>query len=227
MLNTLNMLIGVFVQNLFLVAFYEKACLIQRPFRIHSTFFAHLSSYVVSLLGIDHSTRIKYYAKFKPIWKTKVVITLLFIESLLAIFQTVMLEVRLSYSKGLIAIIFYCLIDGITISMIMFLQIQAFRTSNAIKSVSSSSSASRGNKIVTKFCVNIALMLYFFSAPHAIVMTSLRFTILDEFVINKISTFEVIYSITIIFVYVDSFAKSLLFLMTNVKAKRFFQALIR
>ena len=152
---------------------------------------------------------------------------MLFIESLLAIFQTVMLEVGLCYSEGLIAIIFYCLIDGITISMIMFLQIQAFRTSNAIKSVSSSSSASRGNKIVTKFCVNIALMLYFFSAPHAIVMTSLRFTILDEFVINKISTFEVIYSITIIFVYVDSFAKSLLFLMTNMKAKRFFQALIR
>ena len=67
MLSTLNMLIGVFVQNLFLVAYYEKDCLIQRPFRIHSTFFAHLSGYVVSLLGIDHSIRIKYYAKFKPI----------------------------------------------------------------------------------------------------------------------------------------------------------------
>lgn len=145
MLSILDVLIGVFVQNVFLFAFYEKDCAIQRPFRILSKFFAHLTGYVVALLGIDRYIRIKYYANFKSVWKSEVVITLLFIESLLAIFQTVMLEVGLTYSRGQIAIIVYCVTDGFTISMIIFLQIQTFRTPNALQSVSPLSSASRGN----------------------------------------------------------------------------------
>ena len=87
MLSILDVLIGVFVQNVFFFVFYEKDCVIQRPFRILSKFFAHLTVYVVALLGIDRYIRIKYYANFRSVWKSKVVITLLFIESLLAIFR--------------------------------------------------------------------------------------------------------------------------------------------
>ena len=220
MLSTLYVLTGVFVQNLFLLASYEKDCLIQRPYRTLSTFFVHLSGYVIAVLDIDRHIRIKYHTKSKSVWTTKVVITLLFIECLVAIFQTVMLEVGLYCSRGQIGLIVYDVIDVI-ISMIMFLQIQTFRALYALRSALSVRSVARGTKIVTKLSVRITFMLYLFAAPHVIVMNYLRRVILDNFVGNEISIFEFIYSLSIIFVDVNSPANALLFLTTNLKRKRF------
>lgn len=157
MLNTSDVLTGVFAQSLLLVAFYERNFLIQRPYRILSTFLLHLSGCVIALLGIDRYIRIKYYSKFESVWTTEFVKTLLFIECLLAVFQTVMLEVGLCDSRDHIALIVYNVTDGITISIIAFLHIQTFRASNALQSASSLSSLSRGRKIITK------LTFFFFS----------------------------------------------------------------
>ena len=48
-------------------------------------------------------------------WTTQFVVTLLFIECLLAVFQTVMLEVGLCDSRNYIALIVYNVTDGITV----------------------------------------------------------------------------------------------------------------
>lgn len=136
-------------------------------------------------------------------WITKVVLTLSFIVCLLTVFQTMMLEVGLNCSRGQITLTVYNVTDGIIISMIGFLQIQTFRASNALQSVSSLISVARGEMTITKLSVRITVMLYFFATPHAVVMNSVRYTIFDESVGNELFSFEFIYSMSIIFVYIN------------------------
>ena len=73
-LSKSDLMIGVFVQNLFMASFYERNCLLQKILRFFSLFLTHFSCYIITILGIDRYIRIKYFTKFKTIWTKKVVI---------------------------------------------------------------------------------------------------------------------------------------------------------
>ena len=64
-------MIGLFVQNLFMASFYERNCLLEKVLRLLSIFLPHFSTYIIAILGVDPNLRIKYFVKFKTIWKKK------------------------------------------------------------------------------------------------------------------------------------------------------------
>lgn len=72
------------------------------------------------------------------------------------------------------------------------------------------------------------LLLSFSFAPHTLILNILRNSkIKDQLNLNEKSTLEFIACISLIFVFVNSFANAVLFLRTNVKARRIFRNFLR
>ena len=92
-LSISDLLIGIFVQNLFTPLLYEENCLVSSISQFLSVFFTHLSGYSIAIIGIDRYVRIKFYANFKAIWSRKVVSTSISVAFFLALFQAVMTEI--------------------------------------------------------------------------------------------------------------------------------------
>ena len=228
MLSVLDLLQGIFIENLLTAFFYETKCSVTVSFLFLSVFFMHLSGYTIAAIGADRYLRIKYYVKFKSIWTTKVALTLICTGYILAFFQAAMITGGLVLKRQQYVTPVYVAMDGIVIGTIVFLQIQTIRVSNAVYNGSTVVSSQRTNKKITKLSTRIMLLLCFFFAPHTLILNILRNSKMkDQLNLNEKSTLEFIACISLIFVFVNSFANAVLFLTTNMKARRIFRNFLR
>ena len=227
MLSTSDLVIGVLVQNLFTAVIYKRNCLFEAVYRFASIFVAHVSFYAVAIIGIDRYIRIKYFANFKTIWTRKVVLTLMCIGVLLAFLLAVTAELCLILLTLQMAFTVYVAVDGTFVVVLIFLQIKTIKASNNVHGNSTVSAAEETNKKITKLSLRIMLMLCMFLTPYIVFTDLVRAVIPSQLSYNNRSVLEFVYCLTLIFIYANSLANALLFLLTNVKAKRFFRDLTK
>ena len=227
LLSMTDLLISGVAQPLYTLELYFSSCSVNTASVFASVFLAHLSGYTIAIIGIDRYIRIKYYSKFKAIWTTRVVLVLFYIECLLALFQALMMTIDLSLKKEKVIAPVYSSVDSIVLATMILLQLQTIRISNALYNGSTVNTLDRIDKKITKLSMRIMLMLCFFLLPYTALFNVLRSTIKDQLNDNESSVLEFATSLSVLFVYANSFANGVLFLMTNVKAKRFFRELIR
>ena len=163
MLSASDFLIAIFVQNLLTAVLYVMNCSLLLAQIFLSVFLTHLSMYTIAIIGIDRYIRIKHYTNFQTIWTKKVIFTLILTGCFLALFQGVM--VTTGYLVGHLSIItlIYIAMDSIVLLIIIFLQVQTIRTSNAIHNESSITASERINKKITKLSLRIMFLFCFFS----------------------------------------------------------------
>lgn len=226
-LSVSDLLTAIFVQSLFPVVLYELNCIVIAVSIFLAVFFTHVSAYTIALMGIDRYLRIKYYAKFKAIWRRKVVLTLISVAFFLSFFIAVLTEISLILGLEQYVLPIYVAVDGIIVIMIVLFQIKTIRVSNTVLSESTISATERTNKKITKLSKRIMLLLCFFVTPQSITIYISNSNITDQFSYHQKSILEFVTCIGMIFIYVNGFANAVLFLMTNVKAKRFLQGFVR
>ena len=220
MLSISDLMIGVFAQNLCTIHFYEKNCFVKLASISISTFLSHLSAYVIAILGIDRYLRIKYFTNFKTLWKTKVVFILICFLSLLAAFQAVIITISWLLQIEQITMLIYVAMDATIVGTTIFLQIRTIQRSNTVHNESTLSASRRTNKKITRFSMRIMFLQGIFIAPYTLIVNFLRDKIQDQLNSNGKSVLEFITCISIVLIFANSFANSVLFLMTNVKARK-------
>ena len=220
MLSISDLLIGIFAQNLYTIYFYEKNCFVKLVSTSISIFLGHISGYVIAILGIDRYLRIKYYAGFKTLWTTRVVFTLICFSSFLAAFQAVIIIISWLLKTEQITIFIYVAMDATIMVTIIFLQIRTIQKSNAVYNESMFSASRRTNKKITRFSMRIMFLQGVFVAPYSLIVNFLRGKIQDQLNSNGKSILEFITCISIVLIFANSFANSILFLITNVKARK-------
>ena len=227
MLSLSDFMIAIFVQNLFTATLYIMHCLLKVVSLISTAFLMHLSMYVVAVIGVDRYVRIKYYTNFKRIWTTKIVFTLIFIGFSLALFQAVVVTMAFILRKPRIGTLTYIAMDCMIIGIILWLQIQTIRTSNAIHSESTVSTLEKINRKISKLSMRIMILLFLFYAPCFIVLVIVRYFIIHRVNGNEKLKLEFFSCLSMVFAFGNCSANAILFLMTNVKAKRLLRNLIR
>ena len=80
-----------------------------------------------------------------------------------------MITLSSTLEESKIVLSFYVKIDGIAISMLVFLQINTIQTSNALYNESAVSISNKIKKKMTKISMRIILLYTFFASPHIIV----------------------------------------------------------
>ena len=220
MLSISDLMIGVFAQNICTIHFYEKNCFVKLASISISTFLSHLSAYVIAILGIDRYLRIKYFTNFKTLWKTKVVFILICFLSLLAAFQAVIITISWLLQIEQITMLIYVAMDATIVGTTIFLQIRTIQRSNTVHNESTLSASRRTNKKITRFSMRIMFLQGIFIAPYTLIVNFLRDKIQDQLNSNGKSVLEFITCISIVLIFANSFANSILFLMTNVKARK-------
>ena len=225
-LSISDLLIGIFVQNLFTPLLYEENYLVSSISQFLSVFFTHLSGYSIAIIGIDQ-IRIKFYANFKAIWSRKVVSTSISVAFFLALFQAVMTEIGLLLKQEQLVTLIFIAVDSVIIIMLIFPQIQTIRSSNAVLSESTTNASKKINKKITKLSKRIMLLVCFLVGPQAIIIYISYSNITSQFSHYQKSIFEFATCISLVFICVNGFANALSFLMTDLKAKNFLRDFIR
>lgn len=144
-LSISDLLVGIFVQNLFTSLLFEENCLVSSISQFFSVFFTHLSGYTIAITGMDRYVRIKFYANVKAIWSIKVVLTSISVAFFFALFQAVMTEIGLLLKQEQLVTTIFIAVDGVIIIMLIFLQIQTIRYSNAVLSESTTNTSKKIN----------------------------------------------------------------------------------
>ena len=168
-LTTSDVLITLTSQSLLAVILHLKYGSFKVAFIFLSVLFYNFGSYIVAFLGVDSYLGIKYYSNFRSIWTTKVATTLIIVMFFLIYLQALMITLSSTLEESKIVLSFYVKIDGITIGMVAFLQINTIQTSNALHNESAVSISNRINKKMTKLSMQIILLYTFFASPHIIV----------------------------------------------------------
>ena len=222
-LSVSDLMVGLFVQNSHTPIWHEKNCLLMDIHVFIAVFLVHLSMYTIAIMGIDRYLRIKHYANFKAIWTKRVVLTFISGEIFLAFLQAIMTLIGLITEKEYIVVPVYYAIDGSIISGVVFLQILTMRTSNAVCNESRIAASRNTDKKITKLSMQVMLLFCCFTTPQLIMYVS------REFIQDKLNGIEKSFvdfctAFSSIILYTNSFVNAVLFLMTNMKAKRFLRS---
>ena len=219
MLSASNLLLALFCQSLLNALFYVTHCSVVEAYAFFSVFLLHTSGYTIAIIGVDRYLRIRYYAIINTIWTTKKVLKSTLILFFLALFQATMITAGLLLGKKQFVMPFYITVDVIVMGTIILLQVLTIRTSNALYNESTLVTSGRINKKITKLSMRIMLLLCIFITPHLIIYAA-REVIPYRLYYFKKSTVEFVSMISLVWAYANSFSNAVLFLMTNVKAKR-------
>ena len=111
--------------------------------------------------------------------------------------------------------------DVVIVGMIIILQVKTILTSRDVHFMSTVATSEIINKKVTKLSIRIMSLLCFFFAPHTIILNIRRSIIKQQLNSYGKSVLEFIAGISVVFIFGNCFANATLFLITNVKAKRF------
>ena len=172
------------------------------------------------MIGLDRYLRIKHYRNFRTIGTMTFVLKLFCVAVFFALIQAVLVLIGFALRKRHIVTPLYIAIDGVVIVLITLLQIQTIRTSNALHNESTAVTSVIINKKFTKLSLRIMLLVCVFTTSHLIAYT-VRENIRKRLDNYEKCILELISITSIILIYANSFANAVLFLMTNVKAKRF------
>ena len=226
MLSISDLMIGAFAQSLFFAVIYGTNCLIQILSRTVSVFFTNLSSYTISLMGIDRFIRIKYYANFRAILKKKFIFTSISLVCLAVLFNGIGFPICLVLKKEPIfsSVSFY--LAALAFIIVTFMQVLLIRTSKVMSRESSVDASRATTKKITTLSIRILLTKYFLSLPF-LEVTFVRFRLHDSSNENGKVILEFIYCISVILVYTNSLVSAVLFLVMNVKAKRFLRDFVK
>ena len=171
-------------------------------------------------MGVDRYLRIKHFVNFKTMWTSRAVLKLIFLAFCIALLKALLITVGLLRGQKYAVYTIYIALDGIILGTIIILQIKTISTSNALHDESIATASEKISKRVTKLSMRIMLLLCLFLTPH-LVMSVLREIIQDQLNVDDRSILEFISFISLVLVYVNSSANAILFLMTNMKARRF------
>ena len=195
-------------------------------FSYYSLFLTHVSGYTIAIIGIDRYIRIKYFVNFKAIRTTRVVLTLSCIGCIFALIQALMIRTDLLLRKVEVAKRIYITIDSTIIALVILFQLQTIKTSKALHNESTISASERIDKKILKLSIRIiALLCFFFVMLLAFIVNVLREILQKQLKGNQKTLLDFISCIFLLFVYANSFTNAILFLMTNVKANKFFRSL--
>lgn len=158
MLNVSDLMVRLFGQTLFTTMFYMQSCLVARVSVFASVFAECLSMYTISIIDVDSYLRIKYYASFKVIRTTKVVISLISVTFIFDVFQAAMTTIGLLSDQKLITETICIAVDSIILCMIFFLQNLIVQTSNAMNNESQITITERIDKKITKLSLRIIFL---------------------------------------------------------------------
>ena len=174
------------------------------------------------MIDVERYLRIRYNAVFNTIWTTKKVLKLTLILFFLTLFQALIITEGLMLRKEEFVKPFYITVNATAIDTIILLRTLAIRTSNAMHNESTIVTLERTNNGITipKLSTRITLLLCFFIAPHLSIYTACEL-ISYQLIYYRKSAVKLVSMISLVWVYVNSFFNAVLFLMTNVKAKRF------
>ena len=220
MLSASDLLQGLISQNLLTARVYETSRSVSEVSKFLSVFLSHLSNYIIAIIGVDRYFRIKHYANFKTWWTTKAVLKLMCTAFCLALFKGFLITTGLFLGEKFVVLSIYMTLDGIIICTIIVLQIKTIWTSNAVHNESTLTASQKLSKRVTKLSMRIMLLLCFFFTPH-LIMFILRVAIQSGLNAYEKSILEFMCFLSLLLVYANSLANAILFLMTNVKARRF------
>ena len=128
----------------------------------------------------------------------------------------------MTFQKVVAIIPFNVIMDGFIVGIIL-LKLLTIRRSIAV----STAGESNFHKKIVKLSTRIMLLFCFFVAPFIIILNLLRNIDQDKLNENHKSTLQFIFCFSIVFFNGNSFANTILFLTTNVKAKRFLQTFLK
>ena len=218
-LSISDLLTGAVTQNLFFAVLYSPSCLINSVTRSVSTFSTQLSGYTIAILGVDRFIRIKYYLKVNSILTSRFISALLSIACVLALVSAVGIPMDLLLIKPIFFSRVNLILGAAIISIVAFLQVLVIRTSNIMISKSTIDTFQAVNKKINKLSMRIMLALLFFTTPFLTI--GLAKSNIQEFLgRSSKSVLEFIFGISIVLLYANSLVNAILFLSTNMKAKR-------
>lgn len=218
-LSISDLLTGAVAQNLFFAVLYSPSCLINSVTRSVSTFSTQLSGYTIAILGVDRFIRIKNYLKVNSILTSRFISALLSIACVLALVSAVGIPMDLLLIKPFFFSRVNLILGAAIISIVAFLQVLVIRTSNIMISKSTIDTFQAVNKKINKLSMRIMLALLFFTTPFLTI--GLAKSNIQEFLgRNSKSVLEFIFGISIVLLYANSLVNAILFLSTNMKAKR-------
>ena len=159
--------------------------------------------------------------KTAAIWSTKVVLIFICSGCFLAFLQAVIVTVGLALELDRFVVPIYVVMDVFIVGMVIIPQVKTIRTSRNVHNMSTVANSEIINKKVTKLSMRIMLLLCFFFAPDTIILNIIRSIIKHQLYSNGKSVLEFIADISVVFAFGNCFTNATLFLITNVKAKKF------
>ena len=128
-----------------------------------------------------------------------------------------MITIGLLLNKDEVAKRIYIAIDSSIIALMILLQLQTIKTSKALHHKSTISALERIDKKTLKPNIRIMALLCFFVVFPAVIVN-----VQKQLNGNQKTLLDFILCISLLLVYANSSSNAILFLMTNVKAKKFF-----
>ena len=138
----------------------------------------------------------------------------------MASLQASMITLSSKLQEYKISLSLYIAVDGIIVVLVAFLQINTIQTSNALHSEATVSNSERINKKITKLSMRI-MLLYSICTSRHLIMYLARCGTENHLNDYERSVLEFALIFSMIFGLMHSLIDAILFLKTNVKAKRF------
>ena len=220
LLSVNDLAIALVAQTLFITQIYGTNCTAFLVYELVSGFLPRLSGYMIGVIGIDRYIRIRY-KMFKMILTTRLLIILMVLIICIALTQVMLITLgRLLHKK----IIFHSTVLGIDIFLFIFvvcLQIRTITTTNSTtKKTKNPEILQDVHKKITKLCSRIMISFIALYLPYEIV-NCVRSKIHGIVSLKTKFLLDFLFMISIIIVFLNSVANALLFLSSNVKARRF------
>ena len=184
-----------------------------------SAFLSHLFNYTVALIDVGRYFRIKYHVSFKSMWTKRMASRSICIMFFLSLLQSVMVTTGLIIGREDTVMPFYVFVDSIVIGTITLLQLKTIQKSHSRLNQSIVVASCRIDKKISKLSIQIMVALCILVTSHLILYIVLE--IIQER-LNKYAKSIVEFSsfMSLMLIYANSFVNAVLFLITNVKARR-------
>lgn len=220
MLSISDLMVGAFGQNLFFAILFGTNCSVKLLSRVLSVFFTSLSGYTIAIIGVDRFARIKYHTNFSTILTNRFILTLMSMTCFVALFSAVGTPIGLLLRKERVFTSISFGLSVIVLSIVTFLQVLVIQASNAVFNESNVHTSQITNKTINKLSMRIILLFAIFYTPYLVVSFA-RAALEKKLNGNEKSSLEFILCISAIFSYTNSVINAVLFLIMNVKTKRY------
>ena len=220
MLSVSDLMVGAFGQNLFFAMLFGTKCSVKLSSRVLSVFFTSLSGYTIAIIGVDRFARIKYRTNFSTKLTNRFMLALMSMACFRALISAVGTPIGLLLRKERIFTSISFGLSVIVLSIVTFLQVLVIQTSNAVFDESSVHASQTTNKNINKLSMRIMLLFAFFYTPYLAVSFA-RAALQKRLNRNEKSTLEFILRLASISSYTNSMIDAILFLIMNVKARRY------